>query len=211
MTYWTKMMDRINAWNKVPCEAWDIYQLLGYLLHQQGKELVPRDPAWIAGSSTQAAPSRHPQVEMMRAVFREFGGKPLEVKAYLDWCLVRYEDRFDYRGLIANIDRYLQSLHKPEELITKAAQCLTTAGNPFELQANNTFLIWKRDKSRKFEYDPITNVWTPFNRNGRKLKDYNCRDVIQLLEEYINAERPLAQASDFKPERMRWGNISGAF
>lgn len=79
---WSKAVNKLNAHSTLPIEQWDYYQLLGYLLSHTKETFEPMD----TGGFISTNPSRHPLVESMRWVSRQFQDMR-EARDFLDWAL----------------------------------------------------------------------------------------------------------------------------
>lgn len=110
---WENFIFLIEKYASDPIEEWNHYQLLGYVLSQTSQKIEPINilnantelPGLLSKNST--SPSRHPMVESIRTIYRQFNKCPIKTKEFLDWCLSKYKSKLDIRGL-----RYLYIYYK---------------------------------------------------------------------------------------------------
>lgn len=112
MTYtkpWLKCLAKIQQFATLPTKKWTHYQLLGYLLSQtQSKfeQVILDEPAAGYVTNKITCPSNHPALESMRQVLLHFNKSPRETKLFLDYCLGKFGQKLNYKGLRFLLSQY---------------------------------------------------------------------------------------------------------
>ena len=99
---WQKCRNKIQQYTSLPTQQWNHYQLLGYLLSKITQKFEALDISRLDAhyrTQNETNPSKHPMIESMRYILRQFNKSPEQAKVFLDWCLAKHGHKLNTAGL----------------------------------------------------------------------------------------------------------------